>query len=159
MNIELIRATADDAHKLWQMQIRAFKELFEKYQDFDTSPGNEPLDKTIFRLSQQNTYFYFIIYNSLKAGAIRVVDNKDNVTSKRISPIFVMPEFRNMGIAQKAILAVEEIHGSDNWELDTIMQEKGNCYLYEKMGYSRTGKTENVNDKLTLVFYKKWRKL
>ena len=27
--------------------------------------------------------------------------------------------------------------------LDTILQEKGNCYLYEKMGYRKAGKTEN----------------
>lgn len=39
--------------------------------------------------------------------------------------------------------------------LDTILQEKGNCYLYEKMGYRKTGKTEKINDRLTLVFYEK----
>lgn len=66
-----------------------------------------------------------------------------------------MPEYRNHGIAQKAILVVEELHGSSDWELDTILQEKGNCHLYEKMGYHQTGKTEIVNDKMTLVFYKK----
>lgn len=35
-----------------------------------------------------------------------------------------MPEYRNHGMAQKAILAVEELHGSSNWELETILQEK-----------------------------------
>ena len=55
----------------------------------------------------------------------------------------------------EAIRLAEEIHGAANWELDTILQEKGNCYLYEKMGYRQTGKTEVVNDKMTLVFYKK----
>lgn len=49
----------------------------------------------------------------------------------------------------------EQLHGSGNWELDTILQEEGNCYLYEKMGYHRTGKTVAINDKLTLVFYEK----
>lgn len=66
-----------------------------------------------------------------------------------------MPKYRNQGIAQKAIIAVEELHGSSNWELDTILQEKGNCYLYEKMGYHQTEKTKIVSDKMTLVFYKK----
>ena len=33
-----------------------------------------------------------------------------------------------------------------DWELDTILQETGNCYLYEKMGYYQTGKTEKVID-------------
>ncbi|EAA23050.1 Acetyltransferase [Fusobacterium vincentii ATCC 49256] len=30
------------------------------------------------------------------------------------------------------------------------MQEKGNCYLYEKLGYSSTGKTQVINDRLLL---------
>ena len=49
----------------------------------------------------------------------------------------------------------EQLHGCENWELDTILQEEGNCHLYEKMGYHRTGETKRINDKLTLVFYKK----
>ena len=28
-------------------------------------------------------------------------------------------------------------------EMDTILQEKGNLHLYEKMGYHRTGKVEH----------------
>lgn len=66
-----------------------------------------------------------------------------------------MTEYRNQGFAQKAIQLAEEIHGESGWELDTILQEKGNCHLYEKMGYYQTGKTEMINDKLTLVSYKK----
>ena len=66
-----------------------------------------------------------------------------------------MPEYRNRGLAQKAIKLAEEIHGCSGWELDTILEEKGNCYLYEKMGYHQTGKTETINNKLTLVFYRK----
>ncbi|AHF06030.1 GNAT family acetyltransferase [Desulfitobacterium metallireducens DSM 15288] len=41
------------------------------------------------------------------------------------------------------------------WELDTILQERRNCYLYEKLGYKKTEKTEVINDKMTLVFYEK----
>ena len=39
-----------------------------------------------------------------------------------------MKEFRNKGLAQKAFEEVEKIHGHDNWKLDTILQEEGNCY-------------------------------
>lgn len=56
---------------------------------------------------------------------------------------------------QKAIRLCEKLHGEDNWELDTILQEPKNCYLYEKLGYRQTGKTEVVNDRLTLVSYEK----
>jgi len=39
--------------------------------------------------------------------------------------------------------------------LDTILEEAGNCHLYEKIGYMKTGKTEVINEKMTLVFYEK----
>lgn len=66
-----------------------------------------------------------------------------------------MREYRNRGLAQQAIRLAEEIHGSSNWELDTILQEKGNCHLYENLGYHRTGETKAINDRMTLVFYRK----
>ena len=151
--MKLIKATLDDAEFIWKMQKESFASLLEKYQDFDTSPAAEPLEKMVYRLEQPQTYYYMIEADGEIAGAIRIVDEKDGKTRKRISPLFVLPQFQNRGIAQQAILEVEKIHGSENWELDTILQEKGNCHLYEKMGYTKTEKTTKINDKLTLVFY------
>ncbi|MBQ9936422.1 MAG: GNAT family N-acetyltransferase [Lachnospiraceae bacterium] len=154
MNIQLIRATIEDSKELWQMQVESFQSLLDKYQDYDTNPASEPIDKIINRLKQEETYYYFICMDDAKVGAIRVIDFKTD-GNKRISPIFILPQYQNKGIAQIAMQLCEQIHGCGNWELDTILQEEGNCYLYEKMGYHRTGKTEAINDKLTLVFYKK----
>lgn len=154
MKINLIRATVNDAELIWNMQIEAFAELLNKYQDMYTNPGNEPIEKILLRLKQDSTYFYLIETENNYVGAIRVVDTKDG-TPKRISPLFVLPKYQNKGIAQQAIIEIEKIHGNTNWELCTILQEKGNCYLYEKIGYNMTGKIERINDKLTLVFYKK----
>ena len=153
--MKLIKIGIDDAEKLWKMQIEAFYDLYEKYQDAETSPATEKIDKIIMRLNQSFTYYYFIEANGIIVGAVRVVDRQEEGMAKRISPVFIMKEYRNKGYAQKAIQLVEEIHGSSNWEFDTILQEKGNCYLYEKMGYHQTGKTETINNKLTLVFYRK----
>lgn len=136
------------------MQRAAFAELLEKYEDYETSPANEPLDKTVNRLNSPVTYFYFIRVGSENVGAIRVVDKK-NGDDKRISPIFIMPEYRGNGYAQAAIKAVEAIHGASGWELDTILQEAGNCRLYEKAGYRKTDKLQRVNENMTLIFYKK----
>ena len=154
-DIKLLRANPDDAKELHAMQVKSFIELLEKYQDYDTSPASEAADKVEARLKQEFTYFYFICVGSQKAGAVRVIDTKEDEKNKRISPIFVLPEFQGQGIAQKAIQLCEELHGSDNWELSTILQEPKNCHLYEKMGYRQTGKTEVINERLTLVFYEK----
>ena len=154
MNIELKKVTREDIETVWKMQVEAFTGLLEKYQDFDTSPAAEPIDKVIARFEQPWTTYFFIVADGEKVGAVRVVDMKDG-SRKRISPIWIMSEYRNKGYAQDTILAVEEIYGSDNWCLDTILQEKGNLHLYEKMGYHQTGRVEKINDRMDIVFYEK----
>ena len=66
-----------------------------------------------------------------------------------------MKEFRNRGLAQKTFEEIEKIHGSDKWKLETILQEEGNCHLYEKLGYKRTGLVENINERMDIVYYEK----
>ena len=134
--------------------MEAFSDLLEKYRDYDISPANEPMSRVMERLEQPFTYYYFIMDGDTAVGAVRVVDMKDG-SPKRISPIFIMKEHRGKGFAKAAIRAAEKLHGADNWSLDTILQEEGNCRLYEKMGYRRTGDTQVVNERMTLVFYEK----
>lgn len=152
--IELRRAAVKDADTIWKLQIDAFSELLARYQDYDTSPGNETIEKIEAKLKQTFTFFYFITDHDKIVGVIRVIDTKDD-RRKRISPLFVIKEFRNRGYAQSAIVEVENIHGGNNWELDTILQEDANCYLYEKMGYHRTGQTEIISDRMTIIHYEK----
>lgn len=155
MKIELIRASLKDTKEIWKMQVKSFKNLLDKYQDFETNPASETILNVEMRLKQNFTFFYFIFIDNKKVGAIRVVDYKEKNKNKRISPLFILPEYRNKGIAQSVIKICEEIHGNTNWELSTILEEKGNCYLYEKLGYHPTGKTQVINDRLTLIFYEK----
>lgn len=136
------------------MQIAAFSELLDRYQDYDLSPGAEPVDKIIERYKMPGSVYYFIMAEDEKVGVIRVVDKNDD-SRKRISPLWIMSEYRGRGYAQQAITAVEELYGEDNWSLDTILQEKGNCHLYEKMGYHRVGEIEHINDRMDIVFYEK----
>jgi hypothetical protein len=154
MNIELKRIGMEDCKRLWKMQVEAFSELLEKYQDYDISPANELLSRIEERLRQPFTYYYFIMDGETAVGAIRIVDMKDGST-KRVSPIFVMKEHRGKGYAQAAMRAAEELHGAENWALDTILQEKGNCHLYEKMGYRRTGEEQVINERMTIIGYEK----
>ena len=92
--------------------------------------------------------------NEVSVGAVRVI-NKADGSRKRISPIWIMPEFRNKGYAQQAFVEIEKIYGSDNWCLDTILQEKGNIHLYEKIGYHQTGEVENINERMDIIFFEK----
>ena len=142
--VKLLKANFEDLQMIWKMQVEAFSELYEKYHDTETSPATEEIDKIIWRFNQPETTYYFIMADGEKVGVIRVIDCKDDKTRKRISPIFIMPGHRGMGYAQQAIREAERLHGKKHWQLDTILQERGNCYLYEKLGYHQTGKTEVI---------------
>ena len=41
------------------------------------------------------------------------------------------------------------------WQLDTIAQEEKLRHLYEKMGYRRIEKTEQIKAGMELVYYEK----
>lgn len=152
MSIKLVRIGVNDAEKLWIMQVQAFQKLLDKYQDLETNPANETKEKIKTKLLQKQTFFYYIYEGNDIVGAIRVIDKKDG-SRKRVAPVFIMEKFRNKGLAQKAFCEIERIHGKDNWELDTIFQEKGNCYLYEKLGYIRIGEIDRINDRMDIVHY------
>ena len=154
MSVKLIKATREDLETVWRMQIDAFSELLDRYKDYDMSPGAESVDRIIARFEQPGSTYFFIEAEGERVGVIRIVDRNDG-SRKRISPLWIMAEYRGRGYAQQAILAAEELYGQDNWSLDTILQEKGNCYLYEKMGYHRVGEIEHINDRMDIVFYEK----
>ena len=89
-----------------------------------------------------------------KVGAIAINDKKDG-SKKKIAPIYILPEFQNKGYGQLAMKEAERIHGESGWKLDTILEEKGNCHLYEKCGFVRVGEAHIINDKMTLIDYEK----
>ena len=66
MKIDLIRASLKDSKEIWEMQIKSFKELLDKYQDFETNPANEPISNIEMRLKQNFTFFYFICIDKKK---------------------------------------------------------------------------------------------
>ncbi len=154
MSIELKAVERDDIETVWKMQIEAFADLLQKYRDYETNPGADSMDKVKARFEQPWTTYYFIVNGDEKIGVIRVTD-KNAGSRKRISPIWIMPEHRNKGYAGQAIIEAEKIYGGHNWCLDTILQEKGNLHLYEKLGYRQTGRVKKINDRMDIVFYEK----
>lgn len=153
MELILEKANVEHAKEIYDLQKTSFKSLLDKYQDYDTNPGGEKLERTIERLEQPFTDFYFITLGEKHIGAVRICDFKNRCVLKQI---FILPEYHGYGYAQEAIKMVESFYTeAERWELDTILQEKKLCYLYEKMGYQKTGKTEKIKDGMDLVYYAK----
>ncbi|MFT8313662.1 MAG: GNAT family N-acetyltransferase [Clostridium sp.] len=155
MDISLIKAKLKDAKTIHHMQIKAFMPLLERYKDFEINPANEPIEKVFGRINQPSTDYYIVKSDGIVVGGIRIIKKDDKVY--RVSPIFILPEYQEKGIAQKVFQIIEQIYyDAIKWELSTILQEKGNCYLYEKLGYEKTGKMQIINSNMTLVFYEKY---
>lgn len=146
-------AARGDMPRLWGMQRLAFMELLDRYQDAETNPANESLERLMEKFGQPQTTYYFICSGEEEVGALRVADARDAQYRKRISPIFILPQHRKRGYAQAAIQTAERIHGAHGWMVDTIAQEAGNCRLYEKLGYVRTDATQRINDRMTIIRY------
>ena len=154
MCVTLVPVSRDKARNVWEMQVEAFRGLLEKYEDYDTNPAAESLEKVTRRFELPGRTYYYIVAEENYVGVICVIDHQDG-SRKRISPIWIMPQFRGSGYAQKAILEAEKKYGSHHWSLDTILQEKGNLHLYEKMGYHQTGEIKKINNRMDIVYYEK----
>lgn len=154
MEVSLCKADLQDAQSLHELQVRAFMPLLEKYQDYETSPANESAERMVERLNQSFSDYYIIKYSGVAVGGIRIVAKEDR--HYRVSAIYILTEYQGKGIAQQVFAQIEGIYAdAEVWELDTIVQEERNCYLYEKLGYRKTGETKVINDKMTLCFMEK----
>ena len=151
-NISLSKATANDAEELLAIQKEVFLPLYEKYQDHETSPVNQSMEKFLRRFDIGD--YYKILYQNNLVGSVFVYEKEPGVM--RFHIINILRKFQNKGIAQEVMKRLEIMYPqAECWELETILSEKRNCYLYEKMGYVQSGELKVINDKMTLVSYKK----
>lgn len=151
-SISLKKARLSDAAELFAMQKKVFQPIYEKYQDHDTSPVFQTFERFNDRL--QTGDYYKIYDNNLLVGSVHVYPKSPG--AMRLHMINILEEFQGKGIAQEAMSRIEGMYPhAIKWELDTIQQEQRNCYLYEKMGYVKTGEEWKVNDQMTLIHYTK----
>lgn len=150
--ISLKSAASQDTEELFELQRNVFMPLYEKYEDHKTTPVLQTFERFKERLSTGD--FYKIMFNQSLIGSVHVYPKSPGVM--RFHMINILDEFQGKGIAQQVMMRLESMYPeAKSWELDTILEEKRNCYLYEKMGYTQTGDRWKINDKMTLVHYVK----
>ncbi len=154
MDIKIFKASEDDVPLLHKMQIQSFKVLLNKYKDYDTNPGNESIEKIIERFNLPSSTYWLIKSDDITVGGVRVTGKEEG--KYRINQIFILPSEQGKGIGQETFKLLEEYYkDARSWELDTILEERGNCYLYEKMGYKKTGPLMKIKEGMTIVNYEK----
>ena len=113
---------------------------------------DEAVEKILGRMDISE--YYKILYEGNLAGSVSAYEKDLGVMKLQI--INICKEYENKGIAQEVMKRLELMYPqAESWELETILSEKRNCYLYEKMGYAQIGELKVINDKLTIVTYKK----
>lgn len=100
MQVELKLAKQTEAAEILTLQKIAFRDMLQRYQDYDTSPANQTLEQMQQRCSQKDRKYYFIDVNDIHVGVLSVTDRKGG-SLKRLSPIFVLPQFRVMDMLRK----------------------------------------------------------
>ena len=151
--VKIEEAREDELEQLHAMQIESFMPLYEKYHD-EGSPALDSLDRIKNKAKAANRKYYFIVKDGARVGALNVGNKGDDISVFYISPIFILPRYQNLGIGYVAIQKVfEQFSEAKIWKLDTILQEKGNCHLYEKCGFKRVGNEHVVNENMTLIDY------
>ena len=92
--VSLEKANTEDAVEIHKFQKLAFAKLLEKYQDFETNPGADTLEKIRSKLNRNDTEYYFIKNDEDKLGVTykaitnymegKEVSEKDRKTIERL---------------------------------------------------------------------------
>lgn len=153
LEIKLEKTEEKDAPELLEMQKICFTPHLLLYKDYETSPAVATIEEVLYMIENDN--YYKIICDSICVGAINI-KKLDDEGGYKLHIINILPEYQGKRIGQTAIRMTEELFPDAKiWELETLEDMPLNRHVYEKLGYHFTGKTEKVNEKLTLVFYKK----
>ncbi|CAM3899052.1 GNAT family N-acetyltransferase [Mesobacillus thioparans] len=151
-SISLKKATLDDAKELLTLQKEVFMPLYKKYNDHETSPVTQTMER--FSAKFERGDYYKILFDGNLAGSVHVYEKSPGLM--RLHIINILESCQNRGIAQQVMKRLELMHPeADAWELDTILTEERNCYLYEKMGYRRTGESKEINEDMSIIRYRK----
>lgn len=153
--MEIKEFCISDIDRVFEIQRAAFRPLYDKYRDEATNPCLENRELVLQKYTRAGTKGYLFLLGAFAVGAVRISFSPEE-KSARISSLAVHPDFQGRGLAQKALLEIEKLHPEVKlWKLSTIMQEAGNCHLYEKLGYRQKGQIEHVNSNMSLVYYEK----
>ncbi len=136
MIVRLQPARAEDAVRLTEMQARAFMPQVLLRGGFETSPAAETPDRMLERITSAKSHSFIIVADDMYAGMIRIKELNDGAC--KISPIFVLPEFQNQGIGQKAMSLAEELFPSARlWTLFCVREEKKTCISMKNWDFGK----------------------
>ncbi|WP_439876649.1 GNAT family N-acetyltransferase (plasmid) [Bacillus mycoides] len=151
MEITITKTKVNEAKSLLEIQKKAFQADLEKYQDYDSSPATEKIERLIRKINMVHHYTIFI--NGMIVGGIDVRELSNN--HYRLNRIFLDPDFQSKGLGSQIMQLIEEKYqNATKWSLDTPKENIKNHHFYQKFGYKIVGEHQ-ITDKLTLLDFEK----
>ncbi|MEL7657589.1 MAG: GNAT family N-acetyltransferase [Bacillota bacterium] len=146
----------EDLEEHMKLQRKSFLPLLEKYQDGEFNPANITREEMRRRIEDPNGFYFKILANDLCVGGVYAYLSNEERKEMCMSTIYIAPDMQGQRFAQKALNHLESICGDIRlWWLEVPEKESKNRHLYEKFGYKQTGEKIIVNDRLTLLIYRK----
>ncbi|WKA60231.1 GNAT family N-acetyltransferase [Planococcus shenhongbingii] len=151
MNLVIKRTQETEAVQLLEIQKEAFLEDLKLYEDHETNPVNEPIERLLRKIE---IFFHYTIW--LEDEIIGGVDIRSlGENTYRLNRIFLSNKFQNQGLGSKIMQLIEkEFPAAVEWNLDTPHLNKRNHHFYEKLGYQKVGQHQ-ITEKLFLYDYVK----
>ncbi|WP_338653056.1 GNAT family N-acetyltransferase [Sporosarcina psychrophila] len=151
MDLIIKRTKEVEARRLLEIQTEAFSEDLIRYEDHDTNPVNEPIEKLLRKI--EIFIHYTILLDDEIIGGADIRDLKEN--KYRLNRVFLSCEYQNKGLGSKIMKLIEsEFPTAIEWSLDTPHLNTRNHHFYEKLGFKKV-RQHQITSKLFLIDYVK----
>ena len=148
--INIIKADIEDSKIITEIKKLAYNDETHRFgPGRDGGPPGYESEEETQRLIK-NYLFYKIIFDKKIIGFFWL--HGDDNKFYELEDLCIHPEQHNKGFGFETLKLMEELHPQiKKWVLGTPYYSVKNQYLYEKIGYKKTGQTEDG----FLFFYEK----
>ena len=147
---DVIRAAAEDAAAILELQKLAYASEARLYTDF----AIPPLTQTIEEISREIADKVFL-KTQIEDKIIGSVRGYQTGTTCYIERLIVHPEYQGQGIGTTLMAQIELwFSPALRFELFTGHKSERNIYLYERLGY-QIFNSHRINENLSFVFMEK----
>ncbi|OGV55988.1 MAG: hypothetical protein A2017_07905 [Lentisphaerae bacterium GWF2_44_16] len=156
MNEKIIitKAVSSDLPEILEVQKQAFHTEAVFYNDFNI----QPMKQTLEEISEEfkSKVFLKASIDGRIVASVRASRSLENEKICFIEKLFVHPDFRKRGIADKLLSAIQEhFPEAASFELGTGKLSAGNIRLYEKAGFRIYGEKTSSPCGVSMVLMRK----
>ncbi|MBZ9689691.1 GNAT family N-acetyltransferase [Clostridium estertheticum] len=140
--INLVKAEVVDSKIITEIKKLAYNDETRRFGPGRDGgpPGYESEEETQYLI--KNHLFYKIMLDNKIIGFFWL--HGDDSKFYELEDLCIHPEYHNKGFGFKSMKLMEELHPHiKKWVLGTPYYSVRNQHLYEKIGYKKTGQTED----------------